>query len=260
MMTQHTVAAAAETAALGAPAYFFERTGSTNAEATRLAEDGAPEWTLVVAGDQDEGRGRLGRTWISTPGSSLLMSVLVRPPGPPGAAPIITLAVGACMARALQAACGVAARCKWPNDLMVGEGKVGGVLVEAKVQDDRLLYAVIGVGVNMTEPVEGFPGEFRHTATSVAREGGQPEMEETLVEFLSRLKKLWSPMDPEFGARVVAAYRDVCDSLGRSVRAGTTAGRTVDGRAVDVGPSGELVVETNSGLERVAFGEIEHLR
>src|SRR5439155_2541937 len=114
--TQHTVAAAAEAAALGAPAYFFDRTGSTNAELTRLAEEGAPEWTLVVAGDQDDGRGRLGRTWVSTPGSSLLMSVLVRPRVSPAAAPIITLAVGACMARALPMTCGGGVRCKWPND------------------------------------------------------------------------------------------------------------------------------------------------
>jgi BirA family biotin operon repressor/biotin-[acetyl-CoA-carboxylase] ligase len=260
MMTQHTVEAAAEAAALGAPAHFFDRTGSTNAELTRLAEEGAPEWTLVVAGDQDEGRGRLGRTWVSTPGSSLLMSVLVRPQVSPAAAPIVTLAVGACMARALQVACGVEVRCKWPNDLMVGDRKVGGVLIEAKVQDDRLLHAVIGVGVNMTERVEGFPGEFGHGATSIAREGGRPEMEGALVEFLSRLKELWSPADPEFGTRVVAAYRDVCDSLGRSVRAATTAGRTVEGTAVDVGPAGELVVQTGSRLQRVAFGEIEHLR
>jgi BirA family biotin operon repressor/biotin-[acetyl-CoA-carboxylase] ligase len=260
MMTQHTVAAAAEAAALGAPAYFFERAGSTNAELIRLAEEGAPEWTLVVAGDQDEGRGRLGRAWFSTPGSSLLTSVLVRPAVPPAAAAIITLAVGACMARALQAACGVDARCKWPNDLVVGERKVGGVLVEAKVQDDRLAHAVIGVGVNMTEPVENFPEEFRHSATSVAREGGRPDMEGALVEFLLRLKELWRPADPGLAVGVVAAYREVCASLGRSVRAGTTAGRTVEGTAVDVGPSGELVVDTGSGLERVAFGEIEHLR
>jgi BirA family biotin operon repressor/biotin-[acetyl-CoA-carboxylase] ligase len=260
MLTQHTVAEAAVAAGIDAPPCFFEVTGSTNAELLKMAEEGAPDWTVVVAGHQGAGRGRLGRTWVSSPGSSLLVSVLVRPTLPPAESPIITLAAGASMAEALRAACGVEARCKWPNDVVVGERKLAGILVEARVESDRLVHAIIGAGVNVRQSAGDFAPAIRSAATSVAMEGGRQDLAALLREFLVRLRRSCEPAADGLSAFVLEAYRGLSATLGRKVEAWTTSGATVRGRAAGLGPSGELLVETDAGIQRVAFGEIEHLR
>lgn len=259
MLTEHTVAEAARAAGLSSPVHFFEATGSTNTDLLRMAEQGAPDWTLVVAGQQDEGRGRLGRTWVSAPGASLLLSLLVRPALPPADAAIITLGTGACMASACLTACGVEVRCKWPNDLMVGDRKLGGILVESVVQADRLVHAVIGVGVNVKQGVSDFPPDLRASATSVAMEGGRPDLLALLHDFLVRMKRFCDPVDPSFASIALDAYRKVCDTIGRTVRATTTSGRPIEGTALEVGDSGELVVASPAGPQRIGFGEIAHV-
>ena len=258
MLTERLVAEAVRAAHIDAPAHFLEVTESTNSDLLMLAEEGAREWTVVVAKQQEAGRGRLGRTWVSSPGSSLLCSVLLRPKLGPTDAPLLTLAAGAAMTLACREACGVEARCKWPNDVTVDGRKLGGVLVEAKVQDGRVLHAVVGAGVNLKQRHEDFPPEIRETATSVDLEEGRLEPQALLTRYLIELLRLSDALvgHPQ---RLLDTYLDVCATLGRRVRATTTAGEEVVGRAVGIGPSGELLLETSSGLSRVGFGEIGHL-
>jgi BirA family biotin operon repressor/biotin-[acetyl-CoA-carboxylase] ligase len=260
MLTEHTVAEVALAAGIDAPVHFFDVIGSTNDVLVLLAEQGAPEWTLVVAGHQDSGRGRLGRSWASLPGSSLLMSLLVRPPLAPAEATLITLGAGACMALSCAVACGVEVVCKWPNDLMVNDRKLGGVLVEAKVEGSRLKHAVIGIGLNLKQGARDFPPELAETATSIAIEGGRLEMAELLYDFLIRVRRFCDPGDPRFRSMVLDTYRGICDTIGRLVRATTMAGETVEGMAIGLGDSGTLQVETPSGTQEIGFGEVAHLR
>jgi BirA family transcriptional regulator, biotin operon repressor / biotin---[acetyl-CoA-carboxylase] ligase len=260
MFQEHTVARATSAVGISAPPYLFDVVGSTNEELLRLAEQGAPDWTVVVANQQVAGRGRLGRRWVSLPGSSLLVSVLVRPPIPPAGAGLVSLASGACMALACSVASGVDARCKWPNDLLVGSRKLGGVLVEARVERDELIHVVIGTGVNVKQARSDFPPDLQGSATSVAMEGGRPDLDALLHDYLMRLRRFGDPSKAGFASTTLGLYRQVSETIGRRVRATTTDGRSIEGRASDIGPSGELHVETKTGLERVAFGEIEHLR
>src|SRR5438093_3824474 len=119
-----------------APVRSAEVTPSTNATAVELAEAGDPEWTLVAAGHQTEGRGRLGRTWADVPGSSLLFSFVLRPDLPPARVGLLSLLAGATMAQAIRATTGRRVACKWPNDLQLRDGsKVGGVLLESSISD-----------------------------------------------------------------------------------------------------------------------------
>ncbi len=259
MLTEQDVTEAVRAARLDGPVHFLEVTDSTNSDLLRLAEEGAPEWTVVVANQQEAGRGRLGRTWVSTPGSSLLVSVLLRPKLAPVDAPLITLAAGAAMALACREACGVPATCKWPNDLMVQARKLGGVLGEAKVQEARLLHAVIGIGVNLAQEPEDFPSEFQEAATSVAMEGGRNEPAALLTAYLARLRGLCDTSDPRIRTQVLDAYAGVCDTIGRFVRAMTTSRVAIAGRALAIGYFGELIVQTAKGQEPVRFGEIAHL-
>jgi len=259
MLTERVVTEAVRAAGLDAPVHFFEVTGSTNSDLLRLAEENAIDWTVAVANHQEAGRGRLGRTWASEPGSSLLASVLLRPDILPADAPLLTLGAGTAMARSCREVCGVDVVCKWPNDLLVGQRKLGGVLAEAKVQKGRILHAVIGTGVNLTQGRGDFPFELRENATSVSMEGGRSDAAALLADYLIRLRRLCDASGVEFRKGVLEAYREVCDTLGRLVRATTTLGVEIVGRAEAIGSSGELIVRSATRREKVGFGEISHL-
>ena len=252
-LTEHTVAEAVRAAGIEAPPAFFDVTGSTNSDLMRRATDGAPEWTVAVAGEQIAGRGRLGRTWVAPPGTSLLVSVLLRPEMPPPEAPLLSLAAAVAMAEAIEAVCGVRVGCKWPNDLLAGDRKIGGVLPEASIRDGRLEHAVIGAGVNLLQGPGDFPLELRDSATSVRIEGGLADPAALLTAYLQNLRRRTAePGDLD-------DYRARCVTMGREISATTGSGSTVRGRALDIGPMGELSLETAEGTETIAFGEVVHL-
>jgi BirA family biotin operon repressor/biotin-[acetyl-CoA-carboxylase] ligase len=228
---------------------YDELTESTNATALAMARDGAPEWTLVAAGHQYGGRGRLGRIWESAPGDSLLFSVVLRPPLPPDRAVLLTLLAGASMAVACRVSGVDDVWCKWPNDVVLEEAKVAGILAEAAVADGRVDHVVIGVGVNLGGPPPGVEG---------AAGLGGVDAEPLLAGFLGGIGE---PIDPAtFPHRTLARYRPMCATIGRRVRATTTAGLTVEGIAADVDEAGALVVDTVAGRTTVGFGEVHHLR
>jgi BirA family biotin operon repressor/biotin-[acetyl-CoA-carboxylase] ligase len=262
MPSEHSVAAAALAAGLAGEAWYRGEVGSTNTELIALARDGAPAWSVLVAGFQRAGRGRLGRTWTAPPGSSLMASLLLRPTLAPADAPLIALAGGACLAEAVEAVTGVVTRCKWPNDVLAGGRKVAGVLTESEVEADgeRVAFVVVGTGVNVSQSAEDFPPEARSSATSVALEGGAADADGLLAAYLAAFRSAFDPDADGFAARTLASYRERCATIGRRVSATTTSGERVEGVAAAVGDRGQLVVETEWGRAEVAFGEVEHLR
>ncbi len=259
MQSEHIVTEAVRTAGIRVPPRFLPSTGSTNADLLRAAAEGAPAWTVEVAGHQEAGRGRLGRPWVDRAGTSLLVSVLLRPPIPPAEAPLVGLAAAAAMAAALEEAAGVAAACKWPNDVLAGGRKLCGVLPEAVVEGDRLACVVVGAGLNLTQAEEEFPQELRGRATSVAAAGGRPEPGAVLESYLWRLREIVEDGPRGFPSRVLEDYRPRCETIGRTVRAETPGG-PMEGFAIGIGPFGELLIEAGGRVAPVTFGEVEHLR
>ncbi len=164
------------------PVYRHRILDSTNSEAIRLAEQGAPHHTAVVAKFQTAGRGQPGRQWWMPENAGVLLSVLLRSLPQGAAFDQLTLRVGWEMAQALKQFAGVAIGIKEPNDLMIEGKKVGGILCEARWREDQLLYAVIGVGVNVN--VLEFPDELRPTATSLALVAGKSFDPDALADFL----------------------------------------------------------------------------
>lgn len=242
-------------AGIAAPPLYLEETGSTSSEARLLADREAPEWTIVAAGHQNAGRGRLGRSWASAPGKALQFSLLLRPTLPPEDAPLASLLVAAEMVRACLGVGGVPVSSKWPNDLLAGGRKVGGILPEAKVSGSHLHYLILGVGVNVSMGESDFPDEIRASATSLTLEGGSAEPVALLGRFLSGFRDAWRPHGPDFPGDVLRRYRAVCITLGRRVRATTADGTVVEGEATDLDEHGGLRI----GDATVGFGEIVHL-
>jgi len=257
-----SVEAAVRTAGLAGFARYVEATGSTNDDLMSAADAGAPAWSILAAGRQDAGRGRRGRTWVAPQGSSMLVSVLLRPGLPPEVAAVVALGATVAVSEALADA-GVPTRCKWPNDVMSAASgrKIAGVLAESRVEGGVVRYVVVGVGVNVRQRAEEFPDELRDAATSVAIEGGALDQTRLLASYLAAFRQRYDPDAPGFVTRTREAYRQRCETIGQDVRATTVDGEAVEGAAVGLGAGGELVVRTPDGREAViGFGEIERLR
>lgn len=235
------------TAGLHAPVRFDEVTGSTNATALALAEAGGPEWTLVAAGHQTDGRGRLGRAWLDRPGAALMFSFVLRPPDrlDPEHAGLIALLAGWAMAASIREVAGPEVRCKWPNDLVLGDAKVGGILVESAVSSHRIRHMVVGVGVNLAPPDE----------VRAAAGIGLISEADLLTAFLVRFHEGYERMP----AGVVEAWSAISATLGRTVQVRRLFGEPIVGIAVQVDDRGALVVQTQDVRVAVSSGEVQHL-
>jgi BirA family biotin operon repressor/biotin-[acetyl-CoA-carboxylase] ligase len=247
-----------------------------------MARDGEGEGIVVVADHQTAGRGRRARTWVAPPGGALLVSVLLRPPAPVAGA--VTMAVAVALAEAVAEATGVVARLKWPNDLVVDDRKLAGILAEADwpaganvsagwrpPPDHARVPVVVGAGLNVAWPADLPPelAEVADTATALSRLGVTPGAGGStddvraaiLTAYLRRLDARYGELVTSGStAGTVGAWRDRSATLGRRVRVDLGAD-DLEGTAVDVTAEGHLVVETLDGDRRaLAVGDVVHLR
>jgi BirA family transcriptional regulator, biotin operon repressor / biotin---[acetyl-CoA-carboxylase] ligase len=244
---------------------WVESTGSTNADLLAAAAEGAPDGTVLVAEHQTAGRGRLNRSWEAPPGSSLLCSVLVRPVLPVGQLPLVALAAAVAAADACEAVAGVAARVKWPNDLVVdvagvGERKVAGVLSESSLRGDQAAALVVGMGLNVNWPAE-LPEELAGIATALNHHAGRElDREELLVAYLRGFDQLVAGLDRDEGRNAMLhRYRQLSATLGRMVRVELASG-ALSGFAAEVSAEGHLMVEVGSEVVEISVGDVVHLR
>jgi BirA family biotin operon repressor/biotin-[acetyl-CoA-carboxylase] ligase len=240
-------------------------TGSTNADLAARAADGAPEGTVLVAEEQRAGRGRMGRRWVSPPRSSIMVSVLLRPARvPPSQRGWLPLLAGVATATAVRATTAVPAGLKWPNDLLVGERKLAGILAE---QSGEAIVVGLGLNVSTTEAELPDTGAGAAPATSLRLEGAtgldRTALLAAVLEEFARRYQAWSrtepPGDPE-ASGLRAAYRELSTTIGRDVRVERPAGQLTTGRATGVDAAGRLIVAGPAGTEAVSAGDVRHLR
>jgi BirA family biotin operon repressor/biotin-[acetyl-CoA-carboxylase] ligase len=247
-------------ARLGSPLHLFQRIGSTSDEAHRLAREGAPHGTAVVAEAQTAGRGRRGRAWSSPEGRNLYLSLILRPVAlPPPRAPELTFvaAVAGCQALVDH---GVDCRIKWPNDLLFQGKKLGGILTELHATGDRIDSVIVGIGLNVNLLASELPEELLATATSARQALGRPvDRAGVLVSLLSALGEAERLHQQEGFEAIREAWRARSATLGQQVRVRTTR-EVLEGEAVDLDLDGALLVRTARGTERVVAGDVEQLR
>ena len=226
----------------------FVELDSTNRYLLDQARHGAPEGTAVVADHQTAGRGRRGRSWLDRPGSSLLLSVLLRPELPHRRLHLATAAMALAACSACERETGFLPSVKWPNDVMAGERKLAGVLAETE-----LPAVVVGIGLNLEAPaLPGPPGvEAAGLSDVVGRSVGREALLDRLLQSLGERLGDWE--------RVAEEYRRRCATLGRTVRV-QLVGETFTGEAVDLDRSGGLVVDVGGRLRTVVAGDVVHLR
>lgn len=232
---------------LGRPLHVHDRVNSTNDVARGLAEAGAPEGTAVLAREQTGGRGRLGRRWASPPGG-LWLSVVLRPQLPVAEWTRLGFAASVAAAAAVDAVAGVPVGLKWPNDLVVGGRKLGGVLVEAGGA-----YAIAGIGINANVQVELLEPEIAAAATSLSAMGRDVDLAALVRRVLRELEYHYDLLQ-RGGPAVMAKWRARSITLGRAVR--VIGADVFDGIAETVDDDGALLVRTSSGMRRVLAGEV----
>jgi BirA family transcriptional regulator, biotin operon repressor / biotin---[acetyl-CoA-carboxylase] ligase len=232
---------------IGRPRVHYRATDSSNQRAKELAAAGAPDGTLVTAGEQSAGRGRQGRSWSAPPGRAILMSLVVRGLGKSQA--LLPLAAAVAVCEACEAVAPVECAIKWPNDVWVGGRKLAGILIEGRPQEG---WAVIGIGLNVTTEREEFPPELRDRATSLRIAAGNgPSVPAVLDALLDALERRLADSSSD----VIAAWRRRDALLGQRVR-----WQDGEGEARGIDDSGALLVDMAGGRVALGAGEVHLLR
>lgn len=251
ILSKSEIASRLHTKWAGRKLYYLESTGSTNTDAKRLAEEGEPHGTTIVANMQTAGRGRRGRTWQSPAGANTYFTILLKPDFSPDKASMLTLVMALSVAEAIEEITGLKADIKWPNDIVVHKKKVVGMLTEMSTtpEMDEIQYVVIGVGTNVNyDSPEDFPEELRPTATSLRMEAGHLINRAALTErMLARFEVNYEKFEETLDlSGLMDSYEKHLINVGAQVRVLDPAGEYT-GISRGINAVGELLVEKENG-------------
>lgn len=233
----------------------YDSVDSTNSEAKRAAENGGPHGLLIIGEQQTAGRGRRGRAWKSPKGEGVFMTLLLKPEIEPGNASMLTLVMGMAVRDGLEAAAGLSAQIKWPNDIVCDGKKLCGILTEMSAQIDYINHIVIGVGINVHN--REFPEEVSRIATSVYQQTGQRISRAQLIgEILNRFEMYYAEYLKTQDLRELKnVYNMHLINRGRRVHVYDIK-KDFTGTALGINEKGELLVETGDGITAVSAGEV----
>lgn len=243
---------------LGQNLFFFDVIDSTNDELKRMAAGGACEGTVVIARSQTNGRGRRGRQWQSDADVGIYMSVLLRPELAPTAVQSITLAASSAVCKVLEKYVPDKLGIKWPNDILINNRKVCGILTEMTAEPDKVQAIILGIGLNVWHTEDDFNGELKETATSLMLNTEREISRSLLVsEILQELEDLYlNFIEKGNGAKFMDIWRSFSITVGRDIIVFEGKNKW-QAKALDVLDDGRLLVETPDGQRRtILSGEI----
>lgn len=242
----------------GTPVFYTGQTQSTNLWARQLLEDQhLPEGTLIIASQQTGGRGRLGRTWAS-PRGGLYFTLILRPALNLKNASLLSLVMAVACARSLRQHTGCACRIKWPNDIFIQGRKVGGILLEARGEMDRLDYVIAGIGINVNLSSQDFPEEVRHLAVSLAMVAGHSfDLNQLLVSLLEDLRQDYYLFLQKGFQPFREVYQEYCIHWQQPIVV-NTGKELIQGIHRDLDVNGSLLVETADGeITSISTGDVQ---
>lgn len=254
---EHELAALVKGKVFGQQVIYREKVSSTNELAKELAQKGAAQGTVVIAEEQTGGKGRLGRVWYSPPGQGLWFSVILRPEISPVDASKLTLISAVGVARTIRELTRIPAGIKWPNDVLIDQRKVCGILLEMSAEIDKINYIVVGVGVNVNLDEAKIPAEIDGVAISLAE---QEKLKVTRVELLAALLNNLDNLYDEFLAgkfsEILTSWKEMSVTLNRWVRV-ISGSETEEGIAFDLDDDGALILMKDDGsVKRILSGDV----
>lgn len=241
---------------MGKNLIFREQIDSTNTLAKELAENGAPEGTLVFAEEQTGGRGRRGRSWCSPKGTAVSMTLILRPWISPECVSMVTLVMGLAAAKAVNELYPVRAGIKWPNDVVLGGKKICGILTELRMDGNGIRYLVVGIGINANVPE--FPAELRETAVSLSQVlGKNVDRAELMAECLFWFEEYYERfIQAQDLSHLQKEYEELLLNRGRMVKV-LEPGNEYTGVSRGINEKGELLVQREDGTVTAVYaGEV----
>ncbi|GGF89049.1 biotin--[acetyl-CoA-carboxylase] ligase [Paenibacillus abyssi] len=225
----------------------FDAVDSTQNIAHQLAEDGAPEGTLVIAEQQLHGRGRMGRSWVSPPSKGIWMSLVLRPNIPLPFTPQLTLLTAVALCRSLRKMTSADIGIKWPNDLLIDGKKISGILLESTAEEERLRYVVAGIGISVNLEQQDYPPEMLEKAISLKMATGQTlDRTAVIVSFLTEFENLYGLYQQEGFTPIRTLWEALSVSLHRRTSLITPQGPMV-GTPIGLGEHGALMLQQDNG-------------
>ncbi|HTZ10902.1 MAG TPA: biotin--[acetyl-CoA-carboxylase] ligase [Candidatus Margulisiibacteriota bacterium] len=241
---------------IGKKIYYFESLPSTMDTAWELGLKGAPEGTLVLSEQQTRGRGRIGRSWVSAKHKGIYLSLILKPKMLPAQASILTLLAAVSTCEAIGSTLSMEAKIKWPNDILLKDKKLGGILTELNAETDKINFVVIGLGLNVNNDKKSLPP----SATSL-KEHKKEHLSRVplLQEILRKIEENYLSLE-KGEEQVLKGWREYSITLGRRIRV-CCQKQEVEGEAVDIDTDGGLLVRKDSGLTaKVMAGDVVHCR
>jgi BirA family biotin operon repressor/biotin-[acetyl-CoA-carboxylase] ligase len=251
----------------GAYAYYFPEIDSTNSYAHRLAQEGAPEGTVVLSDFQTEGKGRLNRVWESSKDANILMSIVLRPRLEIERAVKITLATSEILISSFEKYLNkfkienMKFSVKWPNDILANGKKIAGILTESSLREKDIIYVIVGVGVNVNHDLSSLSDDVRLNATSLFAETGKVFDRESLIaEIITEFERKYFNLERTNYDQVMLDWKNRCDHIGKEIIIETHVG-TEKGHFVDVTEKGILLkLAGPEGEKELVAGTIKSLK
>lgn len=264
-LTRDAIQSTLATTWLGRRIELFDSLPSTNREASRLAQADVEHGTVIVADSQTAGRGRLARTWFSPAGANLYCSVILRIKRPAEGLTEwlswLPLVSALAAAEAIEAVSSLHASVKWPNDLLISERKVGGILCESGSGAGSIPFQIIGIGLNVNVEQQDWPEELRESATSIWHEQQRiVDRNRLLAQLLLELEQCIDELATHGTSRLSQAYHQRCSTIGQKVKATLANGDLRVGRAEGIGQDGALMVRPDMPQPGSKAPDIIHLR
>lgn len=246
------------TKVIGQNIYYEESVKSTQAIASRLAQEGIPEGSVVIAEEQLSGRGRMDRKWHSPKYTGVWMSLILRPNIVVTKAPQLTLLAAVAVVQAIEEVTGLSPEIKWPNDILIDGKKVTGILTELQAEADVIHSIIVGIGVNVNQAREDFPAELQETATSLSIQTGKAISRAELIrQIFVKFEKMYDLYLVEGFYPIKLLWESYANSIGKQLRARTLT-NTIDGVALGISDDGVLELQDENGVvHRIYSADIE---
>jgi len=240
---------------IGKNIYSFHEVESTNSIAKFLAENGSPEGTIILAETQTKGRGRSGKKWES-PTGGIWLSIILKDNIEPSKASIITLATGVAVAKILRKM-NIDAKIKWPNDILINNKKVCGILTEANAKSNAVYYVIVGVGIDTKIDIGTLADDIQEKTTSLNKETSEEIKEPSIVaNFLNEFEEIYNLFKDEKFDEILYDWKQMNQTIGSYVEVKQPFGEVYRGRAVGIDNQGVLILELENGeLKEIISGE-----
>ncbi|HOX54898.1 MAG: biotin--[acetyl-CoA-carboxylase] ligase [Candidatus Omnitrophica bacterium] len=242
---------------VGRHIYHYEVVGSTMDAAFKLAMESHDEGAVVCAESQHAGRGRLGRSWVSPKSKGIYLSVILKPKISPNETPRLTLLTALAVCEAIKKVAALECQIKWPNDILINERKIGGILTEINAETDRTKFVILGLGVNVNTKKSFLPTG----ATSLKEEKDEAISRIELTrEILRQIEHLYLVFQKEGFGAILDKIKHLSSTLNKRVKA-VSRGAEIEGEATDIDKDGALLIRKDSGfIEKIYTGDIIKLR